>query len=453
MKKLLLGLCLLHGLTVIAQLPCIRSNVSEITYSIDGVPSGNTWTIMPELKPDVLGLGSNKKVTRIVFYTDVDSFVCMAKRGQNHQFYILLNGKDSALTQISMSKLAPKPARFSKSYIAQNKGKSGFEIPEAQELVHIVMALTPTGIQDKNMVQHNNNYYKEVMDHFSSWKGHPVVKKMDEGLSNLYGHLKMDACGYRFAGNQLVKDKAYHRLNWSDQNMLEPMVADLEDFAKKTNFRAFFKKHSAYYQALLEQAEKYMPIAPQWEWCEKEFPDRYDQYRITFSPLVNGWHCTNRFEDNQFKQTVMFICSAEGKGEQLSDKIWEGLMTRVVFSEIDHNYVNPVSDQYVEQINAIFKNRAHWANDTFAYSYNNPYALFNEYMTWAVFTLYALDHYDPATFDAINQRVEKQMVVWRGFIAFKEFNQKLLELYRNRPAGKKVYELYPEILAWCATQT
>jgi len=434
------------------QLPCIRSNVKTITYSINGKPTGNQWEITPELKPDIMGFGStNKKWNRVVFYTDVDSFVCKAKAGKSYQFYILLNGKDSALTQIDCVAPIVPPAHFTKSYIAKNRGKSSFDIPEVQELAHIVMALTPTGIQDSNMVEHRTAYYEEVMAYFGQWKDHPVVKQMDALLSNdLYGHLKMDACGYVFKRKRLRKDGIYNRINWSSKNLIEPIVPALEDFAQKSSFRAFFKTHRAYYDRLLANAEKYMPIQPQWEWCEQEFPDRYDHYRITFSPLVNGWHCTNRFMDHGFKQTMMFICSAEGKSDLLPDKLWEARMTRVVLTEIDHNYVNPISERYISQIDPVFKNRPLWVHENLARGYGSPFSVFNEYMTWAVFSIYALEHYNRATFDDINARVEKQMVEWRGFLKFREFNQKMLELYRNRPQGKKVYELYPEILAWSA---
>jgi hypothetical protein len=451
MRNLFFPVFLLLATAGIAQLPCIRSNVPVISYSIDGEMSSNTWTITPSLRPDDMAFATKNKWTRVVFYTDVDSFVCNAQRGKHYQFNIILQGKDTALTQISPQKAPPSPARFTRSYIAKHRGTSSFEIPEAQELVHIVMALTPTGVKDKNMVEHEIPYYQEVMTRFSPWQNHPAVMLMDNGLSNLYGHLKMDACGYVFKGDRLKKDPTYHRLNWSDVNQLEPMIPMLEDFAKKSKFREFFAAHRAYYDTLLVEAEKYMPIKPQWEWCEREFPARYDHYRITFSPLVNGWHTTTHFENNGFKQTMMFICSADRRGSTLNDKMWEGLMTRVVFSEIDHNYVNPVSDTYGATINGIFDNRTFWANDEMAYSYNNPYSLFNEYMTWAVFSLYALDKYDTATFNAVNERVETQMVKWRGFIKFREFNQKMLELYRNRPAGKQVADLYPEILEWSKT--
>lgn len=54
------------------------------------------WTISPKLKPDIYQT-NNKKVT---FYTDLDSITFKVKPNQKYSFIILLNGKDSAYTQI-----------------------------------------------------------------------------------------------------------------------------------------------------------------------------------------------------------------------------------------------------------------------------------------------------------------------------------------------------------------
>jgi hypothetical protein len=40
------------------------------------------------------------------------------------------------------------------------------------------------------------------------------------------------------------------------------------------------------------------------------------------------------------------------------------------------------------------------------------------------------------------------MTVRRGFPMFIEFDKFLVNLYRNRPPGKTIASLYPEIIAW-----
>jgi hypothetical protein len=70
-----------------------------------------------------------------------------------------------------------------------------------------------------------------------------------------------------------------------------------------------------------------------------------------------------------------------------------------VFSEIDHNYVNPVSDKYKKEINKIMgdEHRSKWikANGDGKY-YGTGYKVFNEYMTHAVYLIYTNEFYSAA---------------------------------------------------------
>lgn len=84
---------------VIAQkkLPVIKATSIKVDIKDDGTLRKNAWRIVPEEKLDVYTT-SAKKVT---FYTDVDSisFKIDPKVGQ-YDFVVLLNGKDSARTQV-----------------------------------------------------------------------------------------------------------------------------------------------------------------------------------------------------------------------------------------------------------------------------------------------------------------------------------------------------------------
>lgn len=79
------------------KLPVIRANSKTVDIKDGKVLKKATWTISPAVKPDIYKT-SAKKVT---FYTDVDSI--SFKLNQKHDscnFIVLLNGKDSAYTQI-----------------------------------------------------------------------------------------------------------------------------------------------------------------------------------------------------------------------------------------------------------------------------------------------------------------------------------------------------------------
>lgn len=249
-------------------------------------------------------------------------------------------------------------------YIEESKGKWRLEIPEVQELVLVVVAISPIGQGDKNMVMHDTPYYDEVMNHFRKYRDHPVVAKVNDLLDKgLYAHVKMDACGFHFDDqDRIAKATTYDQLNWTTTNYVEPLVSALEDFSRKSSFREFYRKHQSRYSELIRLASQQMPVDKQWKWLEERFPARYDHYWITFSPLVNGSHSTNRFAKKGFRQSVMFVCGPI-ESEEFSDPMKEALMSRVVFTEIDHNYINPVSDKFIREINAIFQDRSKWTVD------------------------------------------------------------------------------------------
>lgn len=125
-----------------------------------------------------------------------------------------------------------------------------------------------------------------------------------------------------------------------------------------------------------------------------------------------------------------------------------------MFTEIDHNYVEKPSVKHKEEINSALKEREKWVN-TKAYGmeyYPDGFKVFNEYMTYGVFILYAEETYkgDTQLLLEINNEVNSVMID-RGFIKMKEFNEELKNL-RNKSKKKKIDELYPELIKWCSLQ-
>jgi hypothetical protein len=198
----------------------------------------------------------------------------------------------------------------------------------------------------------------------------------------------------------------------------------------------------------MREQQARVPVGQPWRWLEKQFPARYDAYRITFSPLVNGSHSTARFAGNGFQETIMFICPPFAI-EGVSDSVQNGLLMRIIFTEIDHNYVNPVTEQQLIAIKQVFGDRSAWTKGGDTDSYGSAYAVFNEYMTWGVFTLYCYEHYQASDFRIITDRTEKQVGQRRGFYRFAAFNAMLLRLYQHKKASETIADLYPQIIANC----
>jgi transglutaminase-like putative cysteine protease len=98
--RLIILLCLISSFQHVfsqKKLPVIKANSTQVDIKDDEVLRKNAWRIVPEEKLDIYTT-SAKKVT---FYTDIESitFKVDPKIGQ-YDFIILLNGKDTAHTQI-----------------------------------------------------------------------------------------------------------------------------------------------------------------------------------------------------------------------------------------------------------------------------------------------------------------------------------------------------------------
>ncbi len=127
------------------------------------------------------------------------------------------------------------------------------------------------------------------------------------------------------------------------------------------------------------------------------------------------------------------------------------LESRVVFTEIDHNYVNPISDKYLEKINEVFNTREIWAKGEITNGNSTPYMVFNEYMTFAVYSLYLEDNYSEEDVLAFLPMMESQMENRRGFINFSAFNRELLKKYKE----DKTYsmeKLYEHMFDWASKE-
>lgn len=349
-----------------------------------------------------------------------------------------------------------KNANFKAHYIAEHAQKCSYEILEVQELAHIIIALTPQGAKDSVMISHNTAYYTAVLAHFSKYKNEKIVQDFQKILdkNNLkYYDIKMSACGFYFENDKIIRDTIYKTMNWQrKRSFIQPFLQKMQDFALKTGFRNFYKKHQSHYDSLATTVETKADVQAEWQWLAQHFTSRYDSYRVLFSPLSAGMHSTRNFENNNFRQAVMFV-SAPHDNPKFNKNVNKAQAMRLIFTEIDHNYVNPCSDIYIKKIKKAFHDKQKWANKKVFYrNYTTEYKIFNEYMTWAVFNLYAYDHFSASDFQVINHDVESIMTNYRGFINFHDFNQKLLDLYKKRPPNTPILALYPAILDWSAVQ-
>jgi hypothetical protein len=130
-----------------------------------------------------------------------------------------------------------------------------------------------------------------------------------------------------------------------------------------------------------------------------------------------------------------------------SEYIYRGT---IVFTELNHGYINPEADKYGSRIGDAVSNRKIWVDSTQSPGYYRGTAVFNEYMNWGLISLRILDYVPEEEQEKLITKLEQTMVRGRSFIRFKEFNRFLIDIYRNRDHGTTIADLYPWIIDWFA---
>ncbi|WP_405266575.1 DUF4932 domain-containing protein [Cellulophaga sp. Ld12] len=349
---------------------------------------------------------------------------------------------------------------FNKEYIKENDENVSIEINEIQELIYIIFANTEFAKENPTMVKTDTEYYNKMIEHFSEYSDLPIVKKFDSLLEeNLlyYFVLAGNAYGYKFKHKNIVPTGIYDFPAKGvgnlevESNPIPELIKNLEQYAEKSKYRKFFKQKKEYYSSLKTDYQNYAQIDLQTKWLQNRFDYRINSFRVLTSPLISSMNATQTFEDNDFKETLFFLPTIKNN-EALSKKYNKAINTRVIFTEIDHNYVGKVSEKFTESIDSIFGEREKWAdvNNKGTQYYPTPIKVFDEYLTWGLFILYAYDNYEQETLSEVTDNING-VLIERGFPKAKEFNSRLLEIYKVSE-NAQMSDLYPDILEWCAQQ-
>ena len=457
-KLTILVIFLTFAASAQTDLPTIKSNVDVISIQDGETLKKNSWSLAPEAKPDVyeaeLVGGKPQKVT---FITDVDSISFEVEEGKRYDF-IIKKGDALCYTQIVGVRFAPT-AVFDEKYRAERKGKTFIEIPEVYELVNIAIALTPTGIADKNLVYQNSDYYKSVRAWFDKYQNHPLLAALDAELKrDQYFNLKMNGYAFEFDKNgRIVQSKVFDRTGWGRKNTLRPFLEQLQSFSDTANFRKFFKENKKTYDEQITFYRDTANIAEMKRWLDKNFPasNDYDTYNIIFSPLVAYNQSTNWFESNNFKELQPHVnfpypqdLARYAKDAKISEKSEIIFRGNIVFTEINHGYINPEADKYAERIAKAISTRDFWVDKSRGANYYGGNAAFNEYMNWALVSLRIVDYVPAQEQGKLIAAIDEMMTRRRGFPQFAAFDKFLIELYKNRKPNQTLADLYPQIIEW-----
>jgi hypothetical protein len=444
--------------TIKASVDSFQVKESNYTYPKVGITNSNY--------KDTSGFNTSLYSNSVIIKTDIDSVrITFNPALKPYAQITQINIITPHFKKIVFYGYKPMRNEFSVAYMDSVKNKPQFEIPEVYELANVLYALTNSSYGNTVRIFKNTDYYKQVQVWFSKYKNHPLIAKLEFGADKSgtmdYYNFRENSFCYTFKGNKIVRNNMYN-IVWGEMsdNMFEKYLPLINDFVKKSNFRNFYQNNRPYYDSLIIKERQEMPVEKMWGWLQNNFTNKMHSYKVIFSPLILGTHSTQNFNwirDNKsggwFYESVMFISSTEPIDQQkdISNEQKEALASGIVFTEIDHNYCNPVSDRYRNQIDSAISNREKWISiDGDGNIYESAESVFNEYITHAVYVLYCYDMFkNVKDFEFIKTSRENLMVRYRKYIQFKEFDEALLDLYKSKAKTISISDLYPSILKWC----
>lgn len=449
----LITLLILKSLTaqLVAQsLPTVHTRLDRIHLYMNG--KRDSFSGINQLpKPFTYSFETDRQGLPIAIVSETDSIGFVLQQGQSTSFQIIREQqRDTVMCRFTG---LTKKAVFSQSYIQAHKGRSVIEIPEVYELINVLVALTTEGQADKGLVDKDTDYYRQVMTHFRPFQQHPAVNCLDSLLkAGQYHSLKMDSYAYNFKGNKIELGDTFNRVSWGDVNTLTSYMPLVADFANQANFRSFYRAHQPYYSQRKQEFGRTIALADMKQWLDRQFPrTSYDCLKIIASPLVASNQSANWFDDNGYRETQAHI-NLPDPLKPTDNAVVRAGRQEIVFTELNHAYENPEAESHSREVNHYFSDLSKWTAGKASLSYQNAFLCFQEYMNWALVSLYHSDHFTGSALTTLTEGVEKRMVEGRGFSKFRAFNQELLRLYQHRKPGETVSDLYPALFKWSSNQ-
>jgi hypothetical protein len=89
------------------------------------------------------------------------------------------------LATVFLPVCAQKKVNFDEVFQKASQGKSSIDIPPLKELLHIMLAITKSGLNNDDMVNQKGDYYQDVLNHFRPFANEPIIKTFDSHLNKL----------------------------------------------------------------------------------------------------------------------------------------------------------------------------------------------------------------------------------------------------------------------------
>jgi hypothetical protein len=352
-----------------------------------------------------------------------------------------------------------QPAKFDNKYRKIFNDSIIVETTAVRELVYILMALTDFAKNDYGIVNKRSPYYKYAMAHFEPYKNDRLVQQMNNLVSNNMDDRmlpEINATAFYFTKKGKIKRHKYYTNIRGNKDVISPLIKELERFAEETEFLKFFNSDvtQVYYKEIQNFYRNEANIKRMVNWLRTQFPSvsLYNSIKVVATPLVRGWEHEDVVADKGFSQIIVHpsYLPASEKASVYSRETQLLLRTDMLFTELNHGSINPVSENYSNDINKAFEGKLTLfiKNDGGHSEYLNPVLAFEEYMNWGLVALYANDVLPLNEKYLLENSTLEMMEMRSEFPAFKDFLPFLLQVYRTKGVNETVESQFPKLINW-----
>lgn len=318
--------------------------------------------------------------------------------------------------------------------LARSLDRAAVVVHRATELAWILAGLSPLD-RGGAALNRNTPYWRAAETWFGAFRDHPAVTALggDFNLPRLIGN----AANYRLDAPGSLTRSPGHRAMWDDPTGdLFTRHRDLiESFARESRALAFFDHQHDALETIRATLAGATDLADMQSWLESQFLARPKAMTVFVSPVTGGWNFTNLNPE-----TPRLWVPAAARPATPHDRF---RIVRTIFTEMDHNYVNPATARLAPAAYGFMTEANGWATPEAWSNYGTAELIVNEYMTFSAFLAYAQDRLSGDDLSRTETET-RRLMERRGFTRFARFAD---AVSGERRRGVNLEALYPAVMA------
>ncbi|HUA57817.1 MAG TPA: DUF4932 domain-containing protein [Verrucomicrobiae bacterium] len=311
------------------------------------------------------------------------------------------------------------------------------------ELVSAVEILTE---QFGNLVSSSDtDYRRDLLSRFLPFKDHPAVARMAQLAGNGFNYdapMQTMVClspPPELEWKAKPEECSAERAGGADS--LRAWAGQLRDFARKSDFAAFFRAHSDLYARMVEGARSKAPHDYAAD-LEDYYGERQASYTVVLAPLLAKGNYGVRVKRADASLDIYGIISSVNVSDGVAQFGGEENLRYMVWHEFSHSFVNPEFDRMPGAVERSGKLMGPIQKQMASQAYPDWKIAVNEHMVRAVTSRLAFRILGDAAGQATLERERA-----RGFAYVEALAGKLKEYEQNRQRYPTFHDFAPQLVA------